>query len=424
MNKNETARELAHSSLLAIERDGKYSNIEVDTVLERSRLNDADRGLYTRLVYGVTERRITLDYIIGKYSRLPVRELDPDVLTAVRMGIYQLAMSDRIPAHAAVDSSVELVSRAKSGYVNAVLRSFLRGGMPDLPSKDDFRRYLSVKESVPEELAAHFISVYGDESEALLDAMNAPRGVGLRVNTLKTDTAEVCRITGGTVSAIVPDVILVPNINDAVREGITNGLWFVQDEASAAAAASLGAKPGETVVDTCACPGGKSFGCAIDMKDRGRIYSFDLHKNKLSLINEGASRLGIGIIETSARDARKPDEKLIGRADRVICDAPCSGLGVIAKKPEIRYKNLDDIKNLPAVQKAVLDGASEYVKPGGRLVYSTCTLNPAENEDVVEYFLETHPGFTTEGSEPIKTFLPHKDGCDGFFRAVLRKKDE
>lgn len=424
-NKKETARTLAHRSLVGLERDGRYSNLEVNSALERANLSDADRGLYTRLVYGVTERRITLDYIISQYSSKPADELDPDVRTALRLGIYQLLWMDRIPDHSAVDESVGLVSRQKRGFVNGVLRSFLRAGKGyTLPDEKNYPVYLSVKYSVPAPLAEMFMTCV-DDVEALLEAMNREPHIGLRVNTLKMTADEAANMVDGRKSEIAPDVVITDSLDDKVRSGLAEGVWFVQDEASRITSAAVGAKAGEFVIDTCSCPGGKSFSMAIDMKNEGTVRSYDLHKNKLSLVRSGAEKLGIAIISTEERDARKPDEKYFGKADRVLCDAPCSGLGVIAKKPDIRYKDMGDIERLPEIQYGVLCGAAKYVKDGGVLVYSTCTINKAENEAVVERFLAENTEFSLEENEYLpggmRTFMPHIDGCDGFFAARMRK---
>ncbi len=422
--KTEAARSLALLSLIALERDGRYSNLEVDSRLSRNSdsLSDADRALYTRLVYGVTEKRLTLDYIISNFSSEPLDALDEDVKTALRLGIYQLRFTDRIPEHAAVSETVDLVRRSRKGYVNAVLRTYIRAGKPlCLPDENGDRiKYLSVKHSIPEPLVDHYIRSYGEESaEALLGSLNREPKTGLRINTLKISVIDALKRLGGTLSSFADGILLVDGLSEDAKAGIADGLWFVQDEASRAATVLLGAKPGETVVDTCACPGGKSFSAAIDMENRGKVFSFDLHANKLSLIEKGAARLGISIIETAERDARTPDASLVGQADRVLCDAPCSGLGVIAKKPDIRYKDLSSLARLPEIQYGVLCGASEYVKNGGTLVYSTCTLNPDENERTVERFLGEHADFDLISE---KTFFPHIDGCDGFFAAKMIRK--
>ena len=424
-----TVRSLALDSLLAIERDGKYSNLEISARLDRNDLSAADRALYTRLVYGVTERRITLDYVIGQYASRPTETLDPLVRDSLRLGLYQLLFMDKIPAHAAVDESVRLVPRAASGFVNAVLRTFLRNEKAiRWPDKSDFSAYLSVKESVPVPLAEHFLRICGNaETERLLAAMNEEPAVCLRVNTLRMTAEEAAARLGGTVSAWARDIVRVEAFSETVRMGLENGDWFVQDEASRAATMALGAEPGETVADTCACPGGKTFSAALDMHNEGAIHACDLHRNKLSLIEKGAERLGIRILDTEERDARQPNEAWIGQCDRVLCDAPCSGLGVFAKKPEIRYKNLEELGRLPSIQRDILDGASAYVKPGGVLVYSTCTLNPAENESVVRAFLASHADFALVPDDALlrdgmRTFWPHRDGCDGFFCARMIRK--
>lgn len=419
--KKKSARSLAMESLIALERDGRYSNLEVNAALSADTLEGADRGLYTRLVYGVTERRLTLDYIIDQYSNIPADRLDPDVLCALRLGLYQLLMTDRIPDHAAVSETAGLVAKRSVGYVNAVLRTFLRAEKRyKLPDKNaDFTEYLSIAYSVPRELCELLQRSVGDEIEPMLAAMNDEPPVSLRVNRLKISVEEAISKTGGTLSALSPDIVKIPTLDDIAKAGINDGLWFVQDEASRYASAAVGARPGETVIDVCACPGGKSFSMAVDMENKGVLYSFDLHKNKLSLIESGAKKLGISIIKTECRDARHPNEALIKKADRVLCDAPCSGLGVLAKKPDIRYRDTAGIENLPNVQYPILCGASEYVRPGGVLVYSTCTLIKEENEKIVERFLSEHPEFSLR---EMKTFLPHIDFCDGFFCAVMERK--
>lgn len=416
-----TPRSAALDSLIAVERDGRYTNLEINSSLEKSGLSDADRGLYTRLVYGVTERRLTLDHIIAQYSAKAPEDLDSDVLTALRLGIYQLVYMDRIPDHAAVGETAGLVSGSKTGYVNAVLRSFLRAGKKyRLPDESDRVKYLSVKHSVPCELIEIIAtSVPDGELDELLEAMNREPKTALRVNTLKISPAEAAELVGGEISDKVGDIVTADSFGERERDGVEKGLWFVQDTASRLTTVTLDARPGELIIDTCACPGGKSFSAAIDMKNEGKLYSFDLHKNKLTLVEKGAERLGIGIISTEARDARKPKDELCGKADRVLCDAPCSGLGVLAKKPDIRYKDPESIVRLPEIQLDVLNGAAVYVKDGGTLVYSTCTLNCAENEEIAGKFLSAHPEFELVS---MRTYLPHRDGCDGFFCAKMRKR--
>ncbi|MBE6569010.1 MAG: 16S rRNA (cytosine(967)-C(5))-methyltransferase RsmB [Ruminococcaceae bacterium] len=433
METKTTPRRLAMQSLLACEKCGKYTNLEIDAGIRGADMSDADKGLYTRLVYGVSERRLTLDYIIDRYAcNTKAADLDADVRTALRIGLYQMCFMDRIPEFAAVSESVSLVNRGKGGFVNAILRSFLRDGKkivyPD-GEKDPFFR-ASVYYSMPVPLVKLFVDSYGWETaENILACVNGEPDVYLRCNTERITPAEAAALTGGTVDERFTGMIRVDSVTETVRGGLEKGLFFVQDGASRLCAMVLDAKPGEKIVDTCACPGGKSFSAALDMQNKGEVYSFDLHGNKLSLIDKTAGRLGLTIIRTGVRDARKPDETLIGCADRVLCDAPCSGLGVIAKKPDIRYKDISDIENLPRIQTEVLAGAAQYVRPGGVLVYSTCTLHKKENEEVVKAFLADHPDFAlspfeTAGveSEGMLTLFPHIHHTDGFFIARMVKK--
>lgn len=428
MGKVNPAREAAVASLIKM-KSGKYSNLEVNATLVKTDLEGADRGLYTALVYGVCERAITLDRIIAKYSKIAVGEIDEKTLAVLRMGLYQLAFMDKIPDHAAVDESVTLAGRKSGGFVNAILRAFIRDEkrLP-LPEKKD-TDYLSVAYSVPKTLCKRFTDWYGfEEAEKILASFLEKEKITLRVNTLKISVEEALEKLSAEMSALAETSICTESF-EGVSEGIEKGLWFVQDGASALASRVLGALPGETVIDTCACPGGKSFSVAVGMENKGELYSFDIHENKLSLIKKGAKKLGIDIIKVGARDARKPDESLFEKADRVLCDAPCSGLGVIGKKPDIKYKDIISIDALPAVQYDVLCGASKYVKRGGTLVYSTCTLNPQENFEVCKRFLENHGDFYLEpfafaGGEcdGSLTLFPHIHKTDGFYICKMKRK--
>lgn len=413
------ARQAAHTSLVSSIANDKFVNLEVSTILKRTNLQGADRGLYTALVYTTIERLLTIDYIIAKLSSRPLDEIDEKTLCAIRLGICQLEFMDKIPAHAAVDESVELCPRKSRGFANALLRSYLRK-KPEMPKKEDGELlYLSVKYSTPAELCELFVRDYGDEAEAILAAFLEKKDTAIRVNSLRSDAAEKAALLGSYKSAICKDVVFVKSF-DGVLEGVERGDWFVQDEASALSAQMVGAVPGETVVDTCAAPGGKSFALALNMENKGKIYSFDLHDNKISLIKKGAEKLGISIIEAQARDARNPLEDIIGKADRVLCDAPCSGFGVIGKKPDIKYKDVKASEGLPRVQAQVLRGAAQYVKAGGTLVYSTCTILKRENEEIVNDFLLENPQFELV---EMKTMLPHINGTDGFFICKMIRKE-
>ena len=460
-------RALALSTLLEVEK-GKYGNIAVDTVLKRTDMSDPDRHLYTALVYGVTERKTTLEFLLGKFSSRPLDQLDSTVRLALCMGLYQLIYLDRVPDHAALDETVSLVSRKVSGFVNAVLRSYLRFEAALPKSPDGSRAPRESKLTTPAEWVARFPELGEDDLTALSVCYGVPvslcetfvgalgynraasalRGfcekppMTVRVNTQKTTpealTAELTA-AGLTVlpSLYASTALRVPEGAITATEAFQRGDFFVQDEASQLCVAALDARPDHIVADTCACPGSKSFGIALTMENRGEVHSFDLHKSKLSLIESGAQRLGLSIVTATERDARQPDPELLGRCDRVLCDVPCSGLGVIAKKPEIRHKDLTESACLPAIQADILEASAGYLKPGGVLVYSTCTILPAENGDVVRAFLAAHPEFepcdftfpakdgtvcdiVSEGG--MVTLLPDENRTDGFFIARLRRK--
>jgi len=427
-----TPRHIAFELLKKAEKSKQYSNIALDHALSASDMSEADRALSAALFYGVTERKITLDYQLSHLSSRKLSELDLDVLTALRLGLYQLMFMDRIPDHAAINETVSLCSRKTSGFVNAVLRSYTRQGAFPLPedSADPAER-LSVKYSANKSLCQKLIDIYGkDKAEDILEGFGAIPPTTLRVNTLKlTREALAKQIESAKLTAISPHGLFVKG---AVRDiyGFEDGSFFVQDEASQICVEALGAEAGELMLDICACPGSKSFGSAIRMENKGRIIAFDLHQRKLSLIESNAKRLGINIIETQAHDGRDPIPELMGKADRVLCDVPCSGFGVLAKKPELRYKSPEESEALPDIQLAILSNACGYLKEGGTLVYSTCTIFPEENEKNIARFLSTHPEFSLtpfslsgfEAKSGMVTLLPSRENpIDGFFIAKLTK---
>lgn len=428
-----TSRQLAHSLLQRVETNDQFLNLALDHALQSSELSDKDRALCSALVYGVTERRITLDYQISCLSSRETDTLDLSAKTALRLGLYQLIYMDRIPPHAAINESVSLVNRRASGFVNAVLRSFTRNPSLRLPNREeDPLLYLSVAYSIGLPLARKLCDAYGvSRTESILKAFaDAEPLTTLSANTLCTTREELM--------AHIPDATPTHyattglSTRGAVRSlyGFEEGLFFVQDEASQLCVEVLDAQPGDTVMDICACPGSKSFGSAIRMRNEGKILSFDLHAKKLPLIESGARRLGITIISPSVQDGRKPLPEYFGKADRVLCDVPCSGFGVIGKKPELRYKDPSASEALPDIQLAILENACQYVRKGGTLVYSTCTIFPEENERNVLRFLEAHPEFslsplqTTNLSIPVgyETFLPDRYPMDGFFIACMTKQ--
>lgn len=423
-------RKLAFSLLQKAETNDQYLNIALDHALDASSLSELDRALAATLVYGVTERRLTLDYQIDRLSSRQGNELDLAVRTALRLGLYQLIYLDRIPAHAAVDESVSLVSRRASGFVNAILRAYTRDPHLSLPDRDsDLATYLSVAYSIGLPLVKTLLSVYGEtETEEILGGFSKAPETTLSVNTLKTSRLSLAESLFATPTRFSPNGLTV---RGSVRsmDGFSRGEFFVQDEASQLCVEALGALPGETLLDICSAPGSKSFGSAIRMQNEGRILSFDLHEKKLSLIRSGAERLGITIIETNAHDGRIPIPELFESADRVLCDVPCSGFGVLGKKPELRYKDPATSAALPDIQRNILETACRYVKRGGVLIYSTCTILPEENEENVKAFLLAHPEFsltpfsvgTLDCPEGMVTLFPHIHNTDGFFIARLQK---
>lgn len=425
-------RALALDLLIKAEKAKQFSNIALDKALQDSSLSDVDRRLASALFYGVTEKKITLDYRISRLSSRPLEQIDDHTLNVLRIGLYQLIFTDRIPPHAAINETVSLCPRRTAGFVNGILRAHTRKVQDELPSKDtDTVKYLSVKYSVCEELCRRFLNEFGTErTESIFASLDTPPLTTLRVNTLKT--------TRDGLAANVPSAEktkLSPNglkVKGSVRElyGFDDGLFFVQDEASQLCVEALDAKAGMTVLDICACPGSKSFGAAINMQNIGSVTSFDLHMSKLSLIKSGAERLGIDIISVREQDGRKTIPELTVSADRVLCDVPCSGFGVLAKKPELRYKDPAVSDALPKIQLDILNNACQYVKRGGVLVYSTCTVFAAENQDNIKLFLKSHPDFELTPfrigelfvSEGYITFMPDEYPTDGFFIAKLTRK--
>ena len=446
-NKETNPRFLALGTLQRAEKMGKYINLAADSDIKSTDMSDVDRALYTSLVYGVTERRITLDYIIDSMASHGGSHIEPRVRSILRLGLYQLIYSDKIPSHAAVNETVALCkSKGERSFVNAILRNYQRDGATrvKLPSEDEDRiKYLSVSYSFPEWICASLTQDYGYENaRGILAAFaSEPPAPTLRINTAKISRddyrakLDAMSVASANTAYAPFGLHLCESSSIYELEGYDDGLFFVQDEASQISTMLLDAKPSQTVIDTCSCPGSKSFGAGIEMKGEGEIYSFDLHKNKLSLVESGARRLTLDLIKTAELDARKPDACLYGKADRVICDVPCSGLGVMAKKPDIRYKDEKDISRLAELGLEILTKSANYVKDGGILLYSTCTLRKKENEDTVAAFLSAHPDFslcpfTVKSNETgtpdiesdgMLTLMPHIHHTDGFFIAKLKK---
>lgn len=433
--KKVTPRRMAFEVLKSIDSEGSYSNLELSSRLRSAGFDARDSGFVSALVYGVLERMITLDYILSRYLSKPLQKARSDVRALLRLGAYQIVFMDKVPSSAAVNESVKLAKSVgcsfAAGMINAVLRK-VSGDDGSWKSAPWPIRY-----SCPQPLIDLWIDAYGKaDAQAMLEASFGGNTTYLRVNTLRTtpeqlieqlrsEQVEAARVLGMEDALQVARSGALENLV-AYREG----LFHVQGLPSQICATLLDARPGMRVADICAAPGGKSFTIAQRMQNRGSIAAFDLYPHRVELIERGARRLGIEIITASVRDAAEdPAEGML--FDRVLCDVPCSGLGDIASKPEIRYKDTFASRELAEVQRRILDQSSKLVAPGGRIVYSTCTLNPNENEAVCSEFLNDHPEFALvpsqsewarRGNNGMLTFMPQDCGGNGFFAAVLEKE--
>ncbi len=429
-----SARQSAFEILNKIQRNNSYSNLTLDAFLEKSPSEQQDKKFISALVYGVTERLLTLDYNLSLYLSQPLKKLKPEVLTALRMGAYQILFMERVPTSAAVNESVKLVKSNKaafaSGLVNAVLRKISLNGL-----KDDGG--MSVKYSAPEWLCKLWCESYGQENaEKLLEASFGSTETDLSVNTLKITADELCeelmREGFCCQKSKLAENSLIAEGSGAIHKTdcFKKGYFHVQDISSKLCCEAVSPDKDDTVLDICAAPGGKSFTLAQLMNNSGNLISCDVYEHRLKLIKDGAERLGITNIKALVNDGSKfnPD---LPQADKILCDVPCSGLGVIRKKPEIRYKKAEEVDNLSDLQYSILCTSSRYLKVGGTLIYSTCSLNPNENEKIVEKFLNEHPNFESirvlgnikryGDDTDYLTLMPHIHGCDGFFVSGIRR---
>lgn len=435
-----SARETALNVLIACRKNGAWSNGVLKEYVRRDRLDSRDSALAARLCYGVMQNRNYLDFYLGQLLTGRIKDLHPLLRDILHLGLYQIYQMDKIPESAAVNESVELAKkyckkqRTASGLVNGVLRNAVRtkGTLKEPVSYED-------KYSHPGELINLLKSYVGKERlEPMLKANNAIAPLTVQVNRLKI-TCEALQeklSQEGVVSERHPwltdCLILTGTGNIEQLPSFKDGLYYVQDSAAKLSVLCAELKPGQRVLDCCAAPGGKSFAAAIAMEGQGSITSCDIHTHKTDLIARGAERLGFDLITAKLHSATEFKPQWEEKMDAVIADVPCSGLGIIRKKPDIRYKDLKTMAELPALQTEILNNVSRYVKPGGLLLYSTCTLVQAENEDVVEAFLQTHPDFTTEplpldapfpeNESGMLALVPGEYDTDGFFICRLRRK--
>ena len=444
-----SGRETALKILYETEQKDGYLNIVFANHMRGADLPREERALAKELVSGVMQHKITLDYVIRSYSSIRLKKISPYILQILRMGIYQLYYMDKIPASAAVNESVKLAKKyghkASAGFVNAILHKASDEGKIKLPDKEkNVAEYLSVAYSHPEELVRWYIDTFGSErAEKLLDVNNSRPPVEARVNTLKITRNELIEqlLNEGIVAhpsdATACGVVIERGKNPEKTRAYRDGLFSIQGISSQLAALVLSPKQGNTVLDLCCAPGGKTAHLAELMKNEGEILASDLYEHRLLQVNENAQRLGIKIIKTSQMDAQKEKKEYLEKADKILLDVPCSGLGIIRRKPDIKYKNsITDFDELVGIQKNILNICSKYLKIEGELVYSTCTVNPQENLEVVNDFLNKNPDFCIVGavSESIGdsiasdlkngciTLYPDEHGCDGFFICKLKRR--
>ncbi|WIF94586.1 16S rRNA (cytosine(967)-C(5))-methyltransferase RsmB [Caminicella sporogenes] len=440
------ARKIALKILSDIEENGAYSNIAINKTLKTKDISTLDRRFISQLVYGVLENKLYLDFIIKNFSKTKIKKIHVDILNILRLGLYQIIYLDKVPNSAAVNESVKLAKKVNfrlAGYVNGILRNYLRNSNSlKLPNfKEKPIEFLSLKYSHPMWIIENWIDNFGIEfTEKLLKANNDVPNLTIRTNKLKITRDELLNVLAEeNVKCIkgqyVDESIIIKNFNTSIESlnSFKEGLFQVQDEASMLAGLILNPKENDFVIDVCSAPGGKSTHIAELMQNRGKVLSRDIHEHKLILINQNAKRLGISIIETEIYDALKLDKSLIGKADKVLVDAPCSGFGIIRRKPEIKYlKNLEDIKKLSEIQYKILLNASQYVKKEGFLVYCTCTIQPDENIEVINRFLKDNNSFVMDNVNKYlpnslqtdKNYLqlfPHLHGVDGFFICKLKR---
>ncbi len=426
---NKTARQCVLEALTEVTEASRYSNITLDNILSKNKLELRDKKLASAIFYGTLERKITLDHCINGFSKKPVEKLTPKVLNILRMSLYQILYMDSIPESAAVNEGVKLTRSSgvtsAAGFVNGVLRSFLRSGGKIPPIKGNFAHVLSVKYSCEEWLCKALIEQYSEKTaEDILEVSTGAPPVFIRVNTLKTNDENLIEsldksgITAKKTS--VPHCLITESGNLTATNEFKMGLFHVQDMSSQLCCAKLDPQKGERIADVCSAPGGKTFTIAEIMQDSGEIVAMDLHEKRTKLISDGAARLGIGCVNAKASDASKYNPQL-GVFDRVLCDVPCSGFGIMRRKPEIKYKTADETKKLPEIQYAILENASKYVKAGGCLIYSTCTILKEENQEIIKKFFCNNKDFEPWDDNYMECLIPQKNGSDGFFICKIRR---
>lgn len=434
------SRSIALKILNRVFNEGAYSNLVLSSELNNSNLNDKDKALVTEIVYGTIRRKNSLDTLIASFVR-DIKMMDKRVLNILRIAMYQLKFLDKVPSYAACNEAVEQakkISISSSKLVNGILRSYGKKGESGLVFKNKIYE-LAYTYSFEPWLIRLFIKQYGEEDAIrILNGLNLTPKVTVRVNSLKGDFDEVFEELeefGYNVEEgyICPEAISIKGGKSVEDNKVFNeGKITVQDESAMLVAPLLDIAHDEIVLDLCSAPGGKTTHIAELLENTGKVLAFDLHENKLGLIEENCKRLGIKNVELKQMDATKIDVNLIGAGDKILLDVPCSGLGIIKRKPEIKWnKNREELKEIVKVQREIMENAWQYLKQGGTMVYSTCTLNKEENEQNIEWFLNKHKNCTLEKvfigngdnlryENGMLTVLPN-EYMDGFFIAKLKK---
>ncbi|MGG3572045.1 16S rRNA (cytosine(967)-C(5))-methyltransferase RsmB [Bacillus gobiensis] len=445
--KKMNVRDVALDALLKLEQNQAYSNLLLQSVIKQKEMINTDRALLTELVYGTLQNQLALDFMLAPFVKKP-KKVDQWVRNLLRLSLYQMVYLEKIPDRAVFYEAVEIAKnrghKGTASFVNGVLRSIQREGVPSFDDIKDQVKRLAIKTSHPEWLVQKWMNSYGyEQTEKICHIHLVPPKQTLRVNQLKTDKEtlmqelheEGYQVAEGDLS---PNAIKLEKGTIANSRFFKEGYVTIQDESSMLVARALGVEAGETVLDACAAPGGKSTHMAEMMNNTGHILSLDLHKHKMKLINQAAERLDLDIVETRQMDAREAAMSLAKESfDKILVDAPCSGYGVIRRKPDVKYsKTPDDSERLAEIQASILNSVSGTLKKGGTLVYSTCTMDPTENEQVIHAFLKEHPEFEVDSAlkdrlpKKVENYcndgriqlLPHYFGTDGFFICSMKRK--
>ena len=435
------AREIAYKVLLDIEKNKNYSNMAINKHFKDVKMSNQDRGLATEIIYGGIENKYYIDYMIDKLSKVKTNKMEIYVKTLLRMGIYQIMFLNSISDYAAVNETVNLAKKKNSkvsGFINGILRNVIRQKeeIGKVKTKDDVD-YLSIKYSYDKWMIRNWMIHFGKEfTEELLEANNERPNIYLRTNTLKITRDELIKkLEKQNIKAekvnVVDEAIKVEHLKDIENNSLyKEGLFTVQDVSSMLVGKVMNPKENSLVLDVCSAPGGKTTHMATLMNNTGQVVSRDIYDHKLKLIKAASKRLGLTNVDVEEFDGMKLDRESIGKFDYVLADVPCSGLGIIRRKPEIKYKEKEEFRQLPPIQKKILENASKYVKVGGTLIYSTCTIQDSENIDVVNEFLQKNKNFELVPIKEVNVDLenqekgymkiyPNVHNMDGFFISKL-----